>query len=235
VRDIGAVAAAVEARTGAGRVALLGWAVGGHWAGMYASRNPEEVSHVVIYNALYGAHAGHATLGPGSDMADPNDPNRFNAAKFGAYRTSTAASLLPSWDRTIPAEDKSVWRDPAVVSAYQAAALASDPTSSSRNPPSFRAPSGALADSFELAAGRKLWNAGSITARVLVIRSENDFWSRPEDVTTLKADLTNAAMVRAVTIPSATHFVHLDRQEYGRGAFLAEVTRFLEEGAPATR
>jgi pimeloyl-ACP methyl ester carboxylesterase len=68
----------------------------------------------------------------------------------------------------------------------------------------------------------------TITARVLILRSERDFWSRPEDVTTLERDLKNAASVRAVTIPDATHYVHLDRAEKGRAAFMAEVGRFLD-------
>lgn len=231
VRDIAAVVEVVLARTGVSKVALLGWATGGHWAGMYSSQNSDEVSHLVIYNSLYGTHSGHKTLGPGSDMANPNSPGQFNVERFGAYRLNTAASLLPSWDRSIPVEDKAAWRDPRVAEAYQAAAVASDPTSISRNPPSFRAPSGAMADSFELAAGRKLWDAASITSHVLVIRSENDFWSRPEDVTTLAQDLRQAASVRTVTISDATHFVHLDRPERGRSRLLAEVTRTLAQPA----
>jgi pimeloyl-ACP methyl ester carboxylesterase len=226
-RDIGAVVDDVRARSGASRVALLGWATGGHWAGMYASQNADRVSHLVIYNSLYGAHAGHKTLGPGSDTADPADPARFNARKFGAYQDHTAQSLLPSWDRSIPAEDKSAWRDPQIVKAYQDAALVSDPRAASRNPPAFRAPSGAMADSFELASGRKLWDAASITGRVLIVRSDRDFWSRPEDTAALESELKNAASVRAVTLPGATHYVHLDRAEKGRATFLAEVGRFL--------
>lgn len=227
VRDLGVTVDAVQARTGAAKVALLGWATGGHWAGMYASRNPSEVSHLVIYNSLYGAHAGHKTLGPGSDTADPTNPSRFDMERFGAYRLNTAASLMPSWDRSIPGEDKTAWRDPKVAEAYQAAALASDPASGSRSPPSFRAPSGAMADSFELASGRKLWDAGPITAHVLVIRSGKDFWSRPEDVTTLAQELKQAASLRTVTVPEATHYVHLDRPERGRSIFLAEVNKAL--------
>lgn len=228
VRDIAAVVRDVRGRTGRRSVALLGWATGGHWAGMYASLHPENVSHLIIYNSLYGAHAGHPTLGPGSDLADPEKPDQFDAARFGAWRLNTAESLLPSWDRSIPVEDKDQWRDPAVVKAYQEAALESDRISMSRNPPAFRAPTGALADSFELAAGRKLWDAGTITAHVLILRSELDFWSRPEDVTTLRADLKNAASVRAVTLPQATHYVHLDRAERGRDQFLREVIAFLD-------
>lgn len=227
VRDIHAVVEAVKERTAASEVALLGWATGGHWAGMYASLYPDAVTDVVIYNALYGAHEGHEYLGRGSFMSDPNDPDRFNTERFGAYRLNTADSLLPSWDRAIPVEDKTAWRDPAVAAAYQQAALASDPTSQSRNPPSFRAPSGAMEDSFYLALGRQLWDAASITGSVLIVRSENDFWSRPEDLVTLQSHLVNAAEVEAITIPNATHHVHLDRGERGRDAFLQAVTAFL--------
>ncbi|MGI9024147.1 MAG: alpha/beta fold hydrolase [Burkholderiaceae bacterium] len=57
VRDIGAVVDAVEQRTGAHQGALLGWATGGHWVGMYAAQNPERVSHLVMHNALSGSRS----------------------------------------------------------------------------------------------------------------------------------------------------------------------------------
>lgn len=232
VRDIDAVVKAVEERTGASEAALLGWATGGHWVGMYASLYPAEVSHLVIYNALYGAHEGHENLGHDAFMSAPEDPDRFNTARFGSYRLNTVDSLLPSWDNAIPMEDKAEWRDPEVADAYQQAALASDPTSHDRNPSSFRAPSGAMEDSFYLAIGRQLWDAAPITSRVLIIRSGNDFWSRPEDVTALQEHLVNAAEVEAVTIPEATHHIHLDRENRGRDAFLDEVTTFLSRPIP---
>lgn len=224
VEDIHTVVSAVEKRTDNDEISLLGWATGGHWAGMYASAYPDRIDKLVVYNSLYGAHRGHKTLGPGSNNADLDDPEKFNVAEFGRYRLNTGDSLLPSWDNSIPDGDKSVWRDPAVAEAYVAAALASDPTSAERQPRSFRAPSGAMADSFEIASGKKLWDARAVEAEVLIIRSGNDFWSRPEDVTLLKQDLVNADEVRAVTIDNATHYAHLDR---GRDAFLREVISFL--------
>ena len=229
VRDIAAVVEAVERRAGADKVALIGWATGGHWVGMYAALHPEEVSHLVIYNALYGVADTHPTLGRGSNLEAPGQPGRFNVAQYGAYRLNTGDGLLPSWDRAIPVEDKSAWRDPKVAEAYVEAALASDPTARTRNPPSFRAPSGAMQDSYYLATGRQLWDAASITADVLILRSDRDFWSRPEDVTTLRDHLVQAGEVRAVTLPDATHHVHLDRPERGRARFLSEVTAFLAQ------
>jgi pimeloyl-ACP methyl ester carboxylesterase len=61
-----------------------------------------------------------------------------------------------------------------------------------------------------------------------VIRSDRDFWSRPEDVDLLVQHAVHAREVRAVTLENATHFVHLDRPERGRDRFLSEVLGFLE-------
>ncbi len=228
VRDVAAVVDWIRDR-GAEQVALLGWATGGHWLGYYASLYPEHVSHLILYNTLYGATVGHPQLGPGSDLEMRDSPGRFNAAAVGAYRFNTAASLFSSWDRSIPVEDKATWRDPRVASAYAEAALASDPGGGRRRPAVFRAPSGALEDSFLLASGRQLWDASLVRAATLVIRSERDFWSRPEDLTDLEQHLLHASRVRAVTLPDATHFVHLDRNERGRNRFIREVLGFLAD------
>jgi pimeloyl-ACP methyl ester carboxylesterase len=125
--------------------------------------------------------------------------------------------------------NKSAWRDPAVAQAYQDAALASDPTSVSRNPASLRAPNGGLEDSFYQAIGRPLYDGSSIVGRVLIVRSGNDFWSRPEDAETLASHLDNAKQVSVLTLPNATHFVHLDRPERGRTALIDAVLTFLAQ------
>ncbi|MGW1344981.1 alpha/beta hydrolase [Kribbella sp. NPDC002412] len=227
VRDIAAVVESIVKRARHRQVALLGWATGGHWLGQYAAANPSRVSHLVLYNSLYGPLDEHPTLGRGSDNEDPRHPGRFNSARYGAYRLSTAASLLPSWDNSIPAEDKTEWRDPDVVASYVKTALASDPTSGTRDPASFRAPSGAMEDSFYLATGRQLWDASLVTARTLILRSEYDFWSRPGDVALLTDHLVHAKAVRSVRLTKATHYAHLDRAERGRAQFLSEVRGFL--------
>jgi len=58
-------------------------------------------------------------------------------------------------------------------------------------------------------------------------RSGSDFWSRPDDLIDLQHDAISAQSVRAVTIPEATHYVHLDRPECGRDVLLKEVTEFF--------
>ncbi len=229
VRDVAAVVDWIRKRTGARRVDMLGWATGGHWLGDYASLYPDRVGHLVLHNTLYAGSSVHPLLGHGTDLEDPEHPGQFNAKAFGAYRWTTAASTLGAWDRSIPEEDKSLWRDPAVAEAYVEAAIESDPAGRTRNPPAFRAPSGAMEDSFALAVGRALWDAARIRAAVLVTASERDFWSRPEDRERLAKDLVHAKSVRVVVIPDATHHVHLDRPEHGRKMFLDTVIAFLED------
>lgn len=140
---------------------VFGWATGGHGAGYVASMYSDRLSGVILLNSLYGGTATHPILGRGSELEDPGRPGRFRG-NYGSYRLNTAASLLPAWDRSIPLEDKTAWRSQEVVDAYIAAALESDGTSMTRTPPSFRAPSGAMEDSFYLAIGRQLWDASLI-------------------------------------------------------------------------
>lgn len=231
VRDIAAVVDWITTQRRRGKPVLLGWATGGHWVGHFASLYSDRVAGVVLLNALYGGTATHPSLGRGSDLEDKSIPGTF-LSTYGSYRLSTAASLLPAWDRSIPMDDKSQWRSPEVANAYVAQALASDATSTSRTPASFRAPSGAMEDSFYLATGRQLWDASLITCPTLVIRSGADFWSRPEDLEMLGKHLVHAK-ARLVTIPDATHFVHLDRPDRGRARLLEDVLAFVREVGPA--
>jgi pimeloyl-ACP methyl ester carboxylesterase len=226
-RDIHAVVRWIGQRHTNRPLAALGWATGGQWLGYYATLYPERLSHLILFNALYGGSPDHPSIGRGSDLEDPQHPGRFNRAENGAYRYNSAASLMGGWNNSIPLADKSEWYDPAVAAAYQAAALASDPTSASREPASFRSPLGALEDSFYLASGRQLWDASLIRTRTLYLRSERDFWSRPADPDLFAARAAHAPEVRLVTLPDATHHVHLDRPERGRAHFLQEVLAFL--------
>ncbi len=228
VRDVDAVVEWIAKRTGAKQIDLFGWATGGHWLGFYATLHPERVAHLVVLNTLYGGTDGHPLLGRGSDLEDKENPGR-PAKSLGAYRWSTAASLLSAWDRSIPLEDKSAWRDPAVAEAYVAAALESDPEGRSREPRAFRAPSGAMEDSFYLATGRSLWDASLVFAPTLVLASERDFWSRPADRERLRAELVHAPRVSVVVLPGATHHVHLDRDDRGRKLLLESTLVFLAE------
>ncbi len=226
VEDIDAAVDFVRQRSAGAKVALLGWATGGQWAGHYATLHSPKLSAVVMLNSLYRGASAHPLIGRGTGLEDKERPGTFNRAACGNYRVSDAASTLGAWDRTL-GEDKEGARDPAVAKAYVEAALDSDSTSGQREPRSFRAPCGAMEDSFYLATGRQLWDASLITAPVLAIAGEKDFWSRPEDMQNLQADLVHSSAVRMVRIPNATHFLHLERPARGRAQLIDEVDNFV--------
>lgn len=225
-RDIGAVVDAIRGQQEGRQAALLGWATGGHWCALYATRHPEAVSHLVMLNSLYGVDAPWELR---AAFEEPDRPGEFDH-DAGAYGLRTAASLLAGWDRSIPVADKSEWRDPRVAAAYVAEALASDPLSETQAPPAMRIPSGFQLESYEMSRGRRFWDAGAIRARTLAVRGDRDFWSRPVDLEALERGLVNAPQVRIVTISDGTHYLFNDRPERGRQAFLDEVVTFLATG-----
>lgn len=224
VRDLGAVVASIQARE-RGPVALFGWATGGHWAGMYATKHPDAVSHLVLLNTIYGTSGAWSMR---SLLEDAERPGEF-ARSVGAYNPRDARSMLRAWDTAIPVADKTVWRDPRVAEAYASGAVTSDPTHTQRTPPSVRVPNGPLRDSYLLASGTKFWQASDVRAATLVMRSELDHWSRPEDMAALQRELVHARRVEALALPQATHFVFLDRPDHGRRQFIDALVKFLAE------
>ena len=230
IRDIGAVVDHIRAKNRISKVTLIGWSWGAMTAGYYTSLHSEKVRKLVLYAPLY-ENPLHTNLGAGSGLQDKRNPMQFNYA-MGAYRLGSGEANNKRWDGEIPVPDKSEYREQGVQDAFNAAALATDPTSNTRTPPSLRAPNGVLEDSFYQATGRRMWNAANIYVPTLVIAGEDDTWSFPLDREGLMRDLTNAPEKRHVTLPKATHFILFEKQRF---AFFDEIDSFLKGGASATR
>jgi pimeloyl-ACP methyl ester carboxylesterase len=177
---------------------------------------------------LYGGSTTHPMMGHGSDMEYPKHPGEFNRKTCGSYRLNREKSLFGVWDRSIPDGNKDTWRDLVVAKAYAEAAMASDPTSGTRTPSSFRSRCGAMEDSFYMATGRQLWDASLITAPTLVLASERDFWSRREDRELLEKHLVHAPRKKVLVLQGGTHFVHLDREGHGRRELIDEVVAWVK-------
>jgi pimeloyl-ACP methyl ester carboxylesterase len=205
------------------KTALLGWASGGHWACAYASRGPADLNALILLNTLYSVNAPWELR---ASMQDRDNPEHFDR-HAGGYRIVDQRGLLRRWDASIPAADKTEWRDPAVANPYVSQTLATDRTASSRNPPSVRIPIGYQADAFNLSLGRPLFAGKDIRVPVLVVRGEFDVWSRPADLNALARDLVNSPKVKTLTIRGGTHYLFLDRPEHGRSQFISEVLNFL--------
>jgi pimeloyl-ACP methyl ester carboxylesterase len=225
-RDVDAVVDDIRRQSGAKKVAVFGWASGGHWLGYYTARHNDKVSQLIMLNAMYGVSAPWKLR---ESMADKDHPAVFNE-RAGAFRLATARSLLANWDAAIPNEDKAGWRDPRVADFYVRTTLASDPSAGERQPPSARIPNAFQREAFEMSLGKKVYDAADIRVPTLVIRGSRDHWSRPEDLTALEKELKHAPRKKLVTIPDATHFVFIDRAERGRAQLIDEIVAFVGAG-----
>jgi pimeloyl-ACP methyl ester carboxylesterase len=222
IRDLGAVVDNIRARNKIAKVNLIGWSWGAMTAGYYTSLQSEKVKKLVMYAPLYN-NPMHTNLGAGSNNQNKRAPSEFNPA-LGAYRYGSGEGNNKRWDGEIPIANKDEYREPGVQEAFNAAALATDPTSNTRTPPSLRAPNGVLEDSFYQATGRMMWNAANIYVPTLVIGGEDDSWSYLNDRDGLMRDLVNAPQKKLVNIPHATHFILFEGQ---RMRFFDEIDGFL--------
>ncbi len=200
VRDIAAAVQEIRHRhPGDNRLTGIGWATGSQWLGHYASLYPERLSHLIYYNAAYGGPAGGWQLQ--KEFGDPQQPAELDRSRFNAYRFATAENLAGRW--------RNEGINPAFLSRYIQLSMEGDATANTRNPASFRFPSGPTDDTLKMVNGRQIFDASFVRSHVLILRSENDFWSRPSDIATLRSHLTNAASVRVAEIADASHYVHL--------------------------
>jgi len=222
IRDLGAVVDHIRAKNHIQKVTLIGWSWGAMTAGYYTSLQSEKVKKLVLYAPLYN-NPTHTNLGAGSGNQNKRAPSEFNYA-LGAYRYGSGEGNNKRWDGEIPVADKTEYREQGVQDAFNAAALATDPTSGTRTPPSLRAPNGVLEDSFYQATGRMMWNAANIYVPTLVIGGEDDTWSYLNDRDGLMRDLVNAPQKKLVNIPHATHFILFEKQ---RRRFYDEIDSFL--------
>lgn len=223
IRDIGAAVDDIIKKRKVKSVNLIGWSWGAMLGGYYASLHSDKVTRLVMFAPAY-AFNQHTNLGPGSGLQNKRKPYEFNYG-VGAYRLGSEAANDRRWEGEIPVADKDSYRDKDVAHAFSVAALATDPTSGSRNPPALRAPNGVLEDTFQQATGRRIWNASSIYAPTLLIAGEYDTWSFPEDREGLMRDLTNAPK-KSVLIKDATHFVLFEKN---RVPFFEAIEVFLKE------
>lgn len=230
VRDLEAAVDHLRTASGWDRVGLFGWGVGGTCVMAYAALWPEKVSHLVLYNMVYGGAGGHPKFRHGSQWEDPERPGHFNRNTFGNYTFNAVDMLTRDWDRQIPIEDKAAWRDPEIVKAFEQALIDGDPTAKDRDPPTYRSPNGMLEDLFLMGIGNKLINGNQVYSRVMIIRPEFDQLSQKADMDALIADLINAEEVFYWEPAGTTHYILFDRPEHGRDAMLKEMTVFLGRG-----
>ena len=190
---------------GHSEVALIGFSWGSVCAGLYASRFADDLDRLILCAPIHACRNDRWLHG----LRDPVDPTRLDRT-FGAYRWTTAEGLRARWDADMPHAGVQAWRDPAVLDAVLANALASDPLSSTRSPPAFRAPNGSFADLFEAFSGRAGFDASRIRAPALLLRGEADTTASDDDARGLMKQLgSNAKRYRIIA--AGGHFQCLEQ------------------------
>lgn len=212
--DIGHVVEFIKSNEKVNKVSYFGWATGGHWGGFYAANNPENLAYFISLNSLYGVHAPWELR---QFFAKDTDSTRYN--RQGHFRSSGKEGLVRKWHETIPLENKDEWRDPRVMEGYRETAM-----SFGGDTTVMTVPGGYREESFYMSLGKKYWDAKDIRVPSLIIRTELDFWSRPEDLQAIEKDLS-APGSQFLTIPG-THYVFLDRATKGKSELVKAITEF---------
>jgi pimeloyl-ACP methyl ester carboxylesterase len=167
-----------------------------------AARHCELVSNLVLYAPLYG-ELNEAWI---DRIADPSDRTHVNP-RLGAYRWIGEPDIRSRWDADIyNGARASDFRDDRVLRAIVEALAAADPGSRDRPDASFRAPTGALTDLFEIFNGRHLYDPARIASPTLIIRGQNDTTSTQSDALSLFNAL-GTPKKRYVTISPGSHFL----------------------------
>lgn len=214
VRDIGAAARFVAARTRRPRIALLGGSWGSITCGMFAATSGRAlVERLVLYAPIFAAR----NEGWLSWIEDPIRPGRLHPS-LGAFRDVRPEDIRARWQAELAAAEAPDPLDEEMFAALMHAAL---PVGG----PSLCVPNGALADLLDAFTGRPLYDPGAIAAPTLLIRGADDPTSTEADMAALFHRL-GAPIKRSVTVGRGTHFISAERN--GAQVF-REVRLFLEE------
>lgn len=193
--------------TGAPKVDIIAHSWGTIPTGLFAGQYPDQIGKLVLFGPI-------AQRTGSTDRVDR------------AWDLVTVAQQHARFVRSVPAGEPGVLLEtdfPSWAETY----LGSDPTSSTRNPPSVKVPAGPSADIADAWSGSLGYDPSKIKAPTLIIRGEWDTTSPDADMAWLEAHLTHARAVRAVKAPRATHLMHL---EQGRTRLYEAVEHFLSDG-----
>jgi pimeloyl-ACP methyl ester carboxylesterase len=204
------VASAVEficGRQKVARLSIIAHSWGTLVAGVYATQEPERLDRLVLYGPVTLRHEAPSSEG-----------------KLPAYGYVTVEDQWKRFSGWAPAGESPVL-ERRHFDLLGAAYLASDPTRTTRTPPSVQVPGGPDADAADAWSGKFPYDPAKIKSPTLIIRGEWETITRDEDARWLYKALSSAPIKRDVRINRATHVMHLEKSRY---QVYREVQVFLE-------
>jgi pimeloyl-ACP methyl ester carboxylesterase len=207
-RQIARAVDTVVETTGCERVSLIAHSWGSIPAALYATQRPDRVDAL----CLFGPIARRATPG----LPAPES--------VGAWRVVTVAEQLARFVEDVPPGHPPVLIDDD-LRYWGPAYLATDPTSTSREPPSVKIPSGPQADILAAWGGALPYRPEKVASPTLIVRGEWDSVSNDRDADWLLSNIA-APIRKDVKIAKGTHLMHL---EHSRDALFAAVRGFLSD------
>lgn len=205
VDDIAAAVDFIRKRRAVAALDLIGFSWGTITAARYAGTHQHKVARLALYAPLYG----EINVGWLERIADPGDRRRI-APTYGAYRMITLSDLVRRWDDELPTRDSRLFREDGVPELVFKALASLDPLSTSRNPPAFRCPNGALVDMVTTFNGQPLYEAAKLTMPTLLLRGAQDATSTESDARRLFADIAAPLKDYRVVSPGS-HFLCIER------------------------
>src|SRR6202023_3371073 len=131
--DLGVAVDYILRKRKVSKINVMGWSWGTSIDGSYTSEHNDKVNRLVLY-------------APQWIRNEPPAPAATNAPPLGAYRLVSKDSAKARWLKDVPADKQADLIPPGVFDAWANATWATDPESSTQNPPMLRAPNGVAED-----------------------------------------------------------------------------------------
>jgi pimeloyl-ACP methyl ester carboxylesterase len=189
------------------KVSIISHSWGTLVAGVFATQEPSRLDRLVLYGPVTLRHQ----LKPSNEQ-------------IPAYTFVTEEEQWKRFSGWAPASEPPVLEKrhwDVLGPTY----IASDRTSSTRNPPSVQVPGGPDADLADAWGGKFIYDPAKIKSPTLIVRGEWETITTDEDAHWLYKALTNVPLKRDVVISRATHVLHLEKSRY---QVYREVQVFLE-------
>jgi pimeloyl-ACP methyl ester carboxylesterase len=179
------------------RISIIAHSWGTIAAGRYAGQHPDAIDRLVFFGPITQRALRH--------LPDPET--------LGGWRYITVAEQWMRFTEDVPQGHPPVLLD-GHFRRWAAAYIAIDRSSQTRDPPSVAIPNGPAADITAAWRGNLAYDPGAIHAPTLIVRGEWDSLVQDTDAAWLRTQLSNAQIVRDVTIRKGSHLMHLEESRH---------------------